>query len=400
MENTMITTSFRYASPGLRLYSGSDALAELGREVEALGARRAFVICGQSIAHKSPLVERVREILGDRFAGAFSGAAQESPLPAVEAGAAASREARADALVAIGGGSTIVTSRAINILLSEREALHDLCIRYPAEGPPVAPPLDAPKLPSIVVPTTPTTAADTAGAAVTDEAPPYRLEFQDPKLRPTAVILDAGALLSAPLSVFLDTALTLLGGLVVYLQSPALNPYSLADHRQALDLTTAALPQLAANPEEPEPRMELGVAALLCNRAWDAPDPPAAGISLGLQRQLRYRYEQVPQGAVGCVLHLAEMRLHRDRLLHGQVRLARLWGVEAESDEDAAMAATQIFVDLLVSVGAPTRLRELQIPEQDLRSVAEAEAERRSQTQASRRMGGVGELEEFLLSAW
>jgi alcohol dehydrogenase class IV len=354
------------------------------------------------VGEKSSLLPRIESILGDRYAGAFAGAQQESPRVACEEGAEAARKAGADLLIAVGGGSAVVTTRAINILLSEGRSLLDLSIRYPEDGPPVVPALDAAKLPNIVVLTTPTTAADTAGAALVNDGPPHRLEFQDPKVRPSAVILDPEALGTAPYPVFLDTALTLLGGLIIYLQSPVLNPYSAADHRMALELTVDALPILCKSPDDPNARLDLAIAALFSNRAWDAPDIPAAGISLGLQRQLRYRYTHVLQGAVGCLLHLTEMRLHRDRLLEGQVVLAKLLGVDVSelSKQAAAGAAADAYEQLLRDAGAPTRLRELDIPEAELREVAQAEADRESSTTASHRLSSVDELEGFLRAAW
>ena len=397
-----LTTTFHYASRDARLYSGANSLQRLADEVSQAAARRAFVICPRSVERKTNLLARIETILGDRYAGAWGGAAQESPRTACEEGAQAAREAQADLLIALGGGSAVVTSRAINILLSERRGLVDLSIRYPSEGAPVVPALDAPKLPSIVVLTTPTTAADTAGAALVNDGPPHRLEFQDPKVRPCAVILDPEALATPPFPVFLDTSLTLLGGLIIYLQSAELNPYSAADHRMALELTVEALPALRVSPADTEARLKLGIAALLSNRAWDAPDMPGAGISLGLQRQLRYRYEHVMQGAVGCLLHLTEMRVHRDRLLVGQAALARLLGVDTKkmSDIESATAAADAFEALLREAGAPTRLRELHIPESDLPEIARAEADRESSTAAARRMSDAGELLAFLRAAW
>jgi len=397
-----LNTRFRYESRNARLHSGEGALDQLATEVAGLGADKAFVICPRSVGEKSTLLPRIQAILGRRYAGAWAAAAQESPRHACEEGAEAARKAGADLLIAVGGGSAVVSTRAINILLSEGSSLLDLSIRYPGEGPPIVPALDAAKLPNLVVLTTPTTAADTAGAALVNDGPPHRLEFQDPKVRPAAVILDPEALGTPPYPIFLDTSLTLLGGLLIYLQSPALNPYSAADHRAALDLTVEALPALRRSPDDSDARLKLGIAALLSNRAWDAPDMPAAGISLGLQRQLRYRYEHVLQGAVGCLLHLTEMRVHREHLLEGQAALAKLLGVETStlSQLEAATAAADAYERLLRDAGAPTKLRELEIPEADLPDIAQAEAKQESSTAASRRMSDPDELLAFLRAAW
>ncbi|HJO83162.1 MAG TPA: iron-containing alcohol dehydrogenase, partial [SAR202 cluster bacterium] len=61
--------TIRYRSHPLRLHAGRDALANLGAEAARLGARRGFVVCGQSIANKTDLLDRVRAELGDRYAG-------------------------------------------------------------------------------------------------------------------------------------------------------------------------------------------------------------------------------------------------------------------------------------------------------------------------------------------
>ena len=103
-----LRTSFLYTSRDARLHSGENALEKLADEVSQIGARRAFVICPRSVERKTKLLARIEQILGDRYAGAWGGAVQESPRTACEEGARAAREAQADLLIALGGGSAVV----------------------------------------------------------------------------------------------------------------------------------------------------------------------------------------------------------------------------------------------------------------------------------------------------
>ena len=107
-------------------------------------------------------------MLGERYAGVFDGVQAGSPLPAVEKGAAMAAETGADLLVALGGGSAVVTTRAIIILLAEGGNAQDHATKYPPGLPPVSPRLMKPKIPNIIVATTPTTATSRAGTAVID----------------------------------------------------------------------------------------------------------------------------------------------------------------------------------------------------------------------------------------
>ena len=60
---------FRAVGYPLRLYSGKDALENLPAELKRRGARRAFIVCGRSVSRKTPLVSRIRGILGESLAG-------------------------------------------------------------------------------------------------------------------------------------------------------------------------------------------------------------------------------------------------------------------------------------------------------------------------------------------
>ena len=347
-----LTASFRYLSPAARLYAGVDALSNLYREAQRLEATRAFVVCSETVARTTNLLERTKEALGDLYAGSFDGAKRESPIPLVMAGVEAAKAAEADVIVAVGGGSAVVTARAITILMAEDGTPQELCTKYPPGQPPVSPRLLQPKIPNILVLTTPTNGANRGGAAVMDDKPPYRLELFDPKARPTCIILDGEALLTAPLPLFLDTATNTFTAVVGALQSPGLNPFAYADLRQALELSLEYLPRLVSNPDDPEPRIQLGAAAIISNRAADAPSGGGRGAGTTLDRQIRYRYSHVGQGASNSVLLTTSMRHNREVALEGQARLADLMGVRTSgmSDAEAAEEATQAVDSFLRSI--------------------------------------------------
>jgi alcohol dehydrogenase class IV len=119
-RGSAIVTDFRSVTPTVRLYSGELALDSLAAEVARLKAKRAFIVCGRSVATRTGLVALVRDRLGQAFAGQFDRMRKDSPWPDVLAARDAAREAGADVLLAIGGGSVMQATRVVAILLAEQ----------------------------------------------------------------------------------------------------------------------------------------------------------------------------------------------------------------------------------------------------------------------------------------
>src|SRR5438093_2291305 len=112
--------SFRHVLPHMRVYQGADCLAHLGRELVRVESHRAVIVCGTSLSG-GPLVNLIQSAIGDRFAGVYGGVRAHSPLPAVAEAADHLRKLEADAIIAVGGGSAMVTARAAAILLAEKK---------------------------------------------------------------------------------------------------------------------------------------------------------------------------------------------------------------------------------------------------------------------------------------
>src|SRR5262249_33818092 len=267
--DVMPSHTFRAVSYPWRLYAGVDALRHLAEEVRRHKAQRAFVVCGQTVAYKTNLLARVQDQLGMLYAGVFDAMDKDSTWPAVEKGTAAARAAGADLLIAIGGGSVIVGTRVVAILLGEKGNPFALMTQYPEGKPAYSPRLLAPKPPIINLPTTPTSAMNRAGTGLKNPALDQRMEYFDPKTRPQAIVLDEEALLGTPAEVLGSTATRVFGGLVGARAQRAANPLAEGDEDQAFRLAHRAYLRLVDEPHEPSLRLDLCLAAFLQNRAED-----------------------------------------------------------------------------------------------------------------------------------
>ena len=405
---------FRHSAYPVRVYAGDDALSSLPAAMARTGARRPFLVCGQSVARRTDLLERIAAALATPPAGVFDGVQTGSPAPSVLDGARAAREAGADLIIAVGGGSAVVTARGIIIALAEGDDLRAHATRYPPGQPPVSPRLMRPKLPNILVLTTPTTAATRAGAAVIDAATGHRLEMFDPKTRPAAVIWDTDALLTAPPDLCVSAAGSLFSGVIGALQAPALNPMAAADLLGALGLLVANLPAVRRDAGSDSgggngsgaARVNLCIASFMYNRAADT-GAAALGVVSALAHSLDTRYPDCSHGAAYAILTGPGMRYNREYNAAGQARVADALGVRGDAgpgnagdDHAAAMAAADAVTGFFEAVGLPVHLRDVGVPADGIPIIAEDALTDFGLHRNVRPVPGAAELEAILRAAW
>ena len=103
-------SSFVYAGLPTRVLFGCGSLAQLEREAEQLGTQRLLLVCTRG---QRPLAERIAGVLGIRCGGIFDGAVMHVPIECAEQARSVARQAGADGLVAVGGGSTVGVAKAV-----------------------------------------------------------------------------------------------------------------------------------------------------------------------------------------------------------------------------------------------------------------------------------------------
>lgn len=394
---------FRHVSYPLRVHAGANAISNLAAEVSRLRAERPFVVCGQSIATRTNLLERITETLGSAPAGVFDGVQTGSPEQAVHEGVRMAREADADVIIAVGGGSAVVTTRAIIIMLAEGGTPQEHATKYPPGQPPVSPRLMQPKIPNILVLTTPTTAATRAGTAIIDGETGHRLEMFDPKTRPSAVIWDTEALLTAPSDLCISASASLVSGVISALQAPTLNTMATADLLASLGLLVENLPAVRKNPVDGEARVNLCVASFMYNRAWDTgASGSALGVVSALAHSLDTRYPDCSHGAAYSITTAPGMRFNRSHNVGGQARVADALGVRepGAGDEEAAESAADAIGGFFEAVGLPGALRDVGVPAEGIMEIAEDAMTDFGLHRNIRPVLSAEELEAVLRQAW
>ena len=395
----MSTDPFRFVGYPVRVHAGENAISKLPEEVDRARSQRVLVVCGQSVATKTDLVGRVKESLGERFVGVFDGGQTGSPLTSVLAGVAKAREVEADGIVALGGGSAVVTARGITILLAEKGTAQELCTQYPEGKPPVSPRLMAPKIPNFVVLTTATTAVTRAGTALIDSESGHRLELFDPKTRPAAVIWDDQALLTASPWLCLNATASCFTGVAAALQRTGLNPLAESDLLEALRLLKENLPLVKSQPGDPSVRTNLCAAAFLYNRATDAgAGGSALGVVTALAHSLDTRYPECGHGDAYSILTAPGMRYNAEANAAGQARFARAMGVvkQGMDDAQAAAAGADAISELFSGLDLPSRLNQVGVPEDGIKIIAQDAMSDFGLHRNVRRVENVAELEGIL----
>jgi alcohol dehydrogenase class IV len=386
---------FRHATPAYRTFCGDKALDSLPGELSRLGCSRAVVIGGPWLVHQSEALGAIEAALGPRLAGRFDDVEEHSPIPAVENARRLLAETRADAVIAVGGGSSIVTARAATILLAEGKDVRDLCTTRGPDGRLSSPKLLAPKIPNWVVPSTPITAYAKAGTAVRDPDTDERLALFDPKTRAQGVFLDPTVAMTAPAGLTSAAALNSFSMAVECLEAGVDDPLADALLIHALRMLVEWLPRLQAKPDDPEPRLRLMLAALLCGQGSDF---VGGGLAQALSHAAGPR-SSVSNGVVEALLLPHTMRFNVPVTGHrlGVIADALDGGSNRQGTPDErAVAAVERRLE---SLGVPGRLRDVDVEHEALGDIVDAALDDWSITRVPRAVNRE-DLSELLEAAW
>ncbi|PSP39302.1 alcohol dehydrogenase [Halobacteriales archaeon QH_2_66_30] len=340
---------FEY-DPGTITY-GRDCVADLGAELGRQGLDRALVVCGRTVGSTPDVIDPVREGLGDRLVGVFDQTTPAKRLSTAFEGTGRMRESDADALVALGGGSSLDVAKVMSVAAaSDREAI---AAEFAETGTIPIPENDP--TPVVAVPTT-LAGADLSILAGVTAAPDSRLVdapvgggIADRRLMPAALFYDPALFATTPRSILAASAMNGFDKGIETLYARTTTPMTDATASRGLELLAEGLPTLAA--EDPGD--------------WDLP-AILQGIVL-----VQYGISR-PDGTTLSLIHAFGHGL----TAHSEIHAASLGVPTAgRSDDWIAERVVGTVADLRDDLDLPARLRD--VPDVDrstLASIAETTA--------------------------
>lgn len=281
-----------------RVIHGKPAAEAVPAEIERIGAKRVLLLTTRSLTG-SRLVREVTSALGDRCVGRFSEIHAHSPREAVIAGAALAREAKADHLLAVGGGSvTDATKTMLLALWRDVRDIDQLATLALRRGSPPIKVLESDRVRMSAVPTTLSAAEFTASAGVTDVQQKVKLSFSHPRMVPITAILDPAATLETPMELMLSTGMRAMDHAVEHWCSVSPHPLTDGLALQAMEMLAVNLPAIKAQPDDLEPRLNCQLAAWLTQVGGTHLVPNGASHGIGY---ILGGYAGVPHGITSCI---------------------------------------------------------------------------------------------------
>jgi alcohol dehydrogenase class IV len=351
-----------FADSPVEVVSGVGALAAAPEILRELGARRVLLVCGERVVQLEPVRRLIEESEG-LICGVFAEVEPDPSDQTVAAGGTRAAELGADAILAIGGGSSLDAGKAIAAEAAEPGWIAG----YDRPGRPTVTPEGT--LPLVAVPTTAGTASEvTPNSVITFLAHRQKLPLIHPSLYPRVAILDPALLVSAPREARVAAGLDAL--------THAVESYV---SRQGTEETRARALEAVG-----------GIGRHLVAAAGGEPDLAALG---GLQRAamiagLGFAKSRlgivhaaalpvsalfgVPHGMANAILLPYGMDFNLPAAPEAFGNLAATLGVYMQREGAKANEAPELVRELAARIGAPQRMRDVGVDRAAIPEMVEA----------------------------
>ena len=339
---------------------GKGSIERLGEKVSELGGTRVLIVTVPDLVYRTDLVDRVSMALGGKCAGVYGKVEQHSPRECVVEGARMAREIGADAIVSLGGGSVTDTSKGINILLTEEiepdtflAGSEDMCLKVEHE-----------KVPHLAVTTTLSAAEFSDRVGIMNRATKQKDSVVDGRLVPKVVIMDPEMTVFTPPDLWASGCLKCLSDCFEQFCSPRHHPFVDALALNAIRIVYRYLIPSIAEPPDLEARGTLQHVPLMGHYG-------ARSVGLGLGAALRHQIgpmHDVAHGVISAIVVSHCLNFNRPLVDERLTLVAHALDLPSP-DPDSVL---QEIDRLIRETGLPRRLRDVGIPKEACKSIAEA----------------------------
>ena len=343
-------------------YHGAGAIAEIANEAKAHAFKKAFV-CSDPDLIKFNVTSKVTDVLekeGLEYE-IYSDIKANPTIQNVQNGVAAFKKSGADYIIAIGGGSSMDTAKAIGIIIANPEFEDVRSLEGTA-------PTKKPCVPIIAVPTTAGTAAEvTINYVITDVERKRKFVCVDPHDMPIIAIVDPDMMSSMPKGLTASTGMDALTHAIEGYTTKAAWEMTDMFHLKAIEIIARSLRSAVANEKEGREGMALG--EYIAGMGF-------SNVGLGIAHSMAHTLGAVydtPHGVACAMMLPIVMEYNADCTGEKYREIARAMGVKGVDDmsvEEYRKAAIDAVAQLSVDVGIPTKLEA--IKEDDLDFLAES----------------------------
>ncbi|MFV0536002.1 MAG: lactaldehyde reductase [Dysgonomonas sp.] len=357
MINRFVLNEVSYFGPGARQV--------LPDEIKRLGLGKALVVTDKDLI-KFGVADKVLSILNAANIpyDVFSEIKQNPTVKNVKDGLAAYVASGADFIIAIGGGSSIDTAKAIGIISNNPEFSDVVSLEGVA-------PTKKKSVPIIALPTTAGTAAEvTINYVITDEVNQKKMVCVDPNDIPIVAIVDAELMYTLPKGLTAATGMDALTHAIEGLITKGAWEMSDMFEIKAIEMINRYLVTATFEPNNAEARNGMAVAQYIAGMAFSN---VGLGLVHGMAHPLGAIFD-IPHGVANAMLLPTVMEYNAPAAIDKYVIIAKAMDVyqSGKSKDENTQLAIKAVKDLAVKVGIPEHLSEFGITVKDLSKLSEA----------------------------
>lgn len=343
-------------------YFGKGAIENVPTEFKARGFKKAAVITDKDLV-KFEVATKVTKLLDEAGVdyALYDGIVPNPTIQNVKDGLAFVREAQADCIIAIGGGSPIDTAKAIAIIATNPEFSDVISLEGVADT-------KHPCLPILAVPTTSGTAAEvTINYVITDEDNHRKFVCVDPHDIPLVAFVDSDMMMGMPKSLAAATGMDAMTHAIEGFITKGAWEMTDMLHIKAIEIIGRSLRDSVNGDQAGREAMALGqyIAGMGFSNV-------GLGLVHGMAHPLSAWYN-IPHGVACASLLPTIMKYNKDFTGEKYREIAIVLGIEGAetmSLEDVRDAACQAIDQLSKDVGIPATISELGVKEEDIPAIA------------------------------
>ena len=335
-------------------YHGAGAIGEIATEAKGRGFAKAFV-CSDPDLIKFGVTKKVLEVLeGANLAyEVYSNIKPNPTVENVKTGVEAFKKSGADYIIAIGGGSSMDTAKAIGIIINNPDFADVVSLEGVA-------PTTKPAVPTFAVPTTAGTAAEvTINYVITDTEKNRKMVCVDPHDIPVVAFIDPDMMSSMPKGLTAATGMDALTHAIEGLTTKAAWEMTDMMHLKAIEIISKSLRGAVEN--TPEGREGMALGQYVAGMGF-------SNVGLGIVHSMAHPLGAVydtPHGVANAIILPTVMEYNAEATGDKYKYIAAAMGVEGTekmSVEEYRKAAIDAVKQLSKDVGIPVDLKEIVDP--------------------------------------